>query len=408
MISLAVQAALGLLAAPGTPTLSGLLQAELVRAADSEDQLADGTGAPLNRDRFAMRRARLRLEGDAAPAAYVAEASFDTVDAPRAGVRQVEVAAVYRSAESAPVAVTARLGAGVFAIPFGHEVGLERDGERLFAERSAVADALFPGQLDAGARLVVAVEGARLELAVQNGEPIAAASFPGRDPNAAKDFTGRAGYVATFGEQVEVEVGVSALSGTGFHAGTSPTKEVLVWRDFNEDGLAQASEISAIPGSAGTPSEDFDRWATGADARVQVALPVVGELTLAAEAVVASNLDRAGRRADPVLLGRDQRAIGYVAALTQALGEHALVGARLDVYRSELDRTELRSGRLVRAEETRRTWTVAAAGRLSHPHGELRLLLQYSMQEDTLGRDDAGRPADLDDDRITARLQVTF
>src|SRR4051812_6647692 len=56
----ALAVALGPSAWAAPVELSGFLQADYVRSQESEDQLADGTGAPLNQDRFLVRRARVR------------------------------------------------------------------------------------------------------------------------------------------------------------------------------------------------------------------------------------------------------------------------------------------------------------------------------------------------------------
>src|SRR5581483_10303301 len=76
--------------------------------------------------------------------------------------------------------------------------------------------------------------------------------------------------------RVHVVAGVSALSGVGFHPGERPTKDTLIWRDANEDGLVQASELTAVNASAGVPSESFPHSAVGGDARVRVDVPIVG------------------------------------------------------------------------------------------------------------------------------------
>lgn len=384
------------------PRWSGLLQTDLIWAEDSSNQLHDATARPLNRDAFVLRRGRLRAEHATEWTAWVAEADFNTIDGPQAGFRQVEGALHW--AGTGPLAgLDLRLGAGVFAIPFGHEVGGERDADRLFTERSTFADALFPGQLDVGARLEVAWAPARLVLALQNGEPLAERSYPGQDPNDSKDLTLRIDAAAGLGERVRVAGGLSALTGTGFHPGTTPTKERILWRDLNEDGVVQTSEITTLPPTAGTPSADFDRFGLGADVRVEVHLPVVGPLRLTAEGVLATNLDRGLRPADPVLIGRDQRALGGAVALTQALGP-ADVGVRYDVYAPELDRSEVRAGTTVRAEERFTALTVVAGVRVE----AARLVLEYQRLGDALGRDDTGKPADLKNNALKARLQVGF
>ncbi len=392
-------------APPDGPRLSGLVQTDLRFARDASDQLSDGTGAPLNRDAFVLRRGRLRVEGGAALVAFAVEGDFNTVDGAHAGFRQVEGALQWSGAAGGAFEdLSIRLGAGVFATPFGHAVYVERDADRLFTERPKMADALFPGQLDVGARLCVGLPPAQLIVALQNGEPLAEDAFPGVDPNAAKDLVARAQSSVALGSRVRL----SMLSGTGFHAGTQPTKDRFVWRDLNEDGVVQTSEITSLPAAAGVRSRNFDRWGLGADLQILVQLPVLGPLQVQLEGALASNLDRGLRPADPVLLGRAQRALGGSAAIIQALGSFDL-GLRLDHYAPELDATETRAGGVVRADEHFTTWTAAGGWRVDDG-GPIqgRLVVEYRHEDDTLGRDAAGAPADLDNDALTARLQVTF
>ncbi|MEZ4464310.1 MAG: hypothetical protein R3F60_06035 [bacterium] len=389
--------------AGATPRWSGLVQADFQASQASRDQLADGSGAPLNQDAFTLRRGRLRAEDEVDWTAYVIEADFNTVDGPQAGFRQIE-GTLRWAGTGALDGLTVRLGAGVIPIPFGHAVAGERDADRLFTERPVFADALFPGQLDAGARLVVGYGAARLIVAVQNGEPLGEAAWPGVDPNAAKDVTGRIEAAAPLSARVRLEGGLSALSGEGFHAGTPPTKERLQWRDLNEDGIAQPSEISTLPPSAGTPSAGFDRFGLGADLRVIVEIAGLGALVVGAEGALATNLDRGLRPADPVRGGRDQRAVGGAVAVTQALGP-VDVGVRADVYAPHLDATEVRAGGTVRADERWTTWTATVGARVGAGG---RLIAEYRRQRDTLGRDAAGRPADLENDVVVGRLQVGF
>jgi hypothetical protein len=409
---------------PSAVTWRGYVQTDYVRTQQSEDQLADGTGLPLNEDRFLVRRARLIASG-ASPRSsaglelvYVIEGDFNTRDGARAGMRQIEGALQWTaSAETLPeLPLTLRFGAGVIPTPFGYEVYEQRDAERWFTERSLMGRAFVPGQLDLGARLGAALDwsaaepGTRLALdvAVLNGEPLGSASLPGGDPNAAKDVAARATAAVPLSRRARLEFGVSGLSGTGFHAGATPSEQSLVWRDFNEDGIVQLGELQAIAAASGTPSQNFDRWGLGGELRSIIDWPELGRLTLSLEAALAVNLDRAVRPADPVFLGRDQRAVGLAAAVTQELGPHAVIGFRFDFYRPEIDRTELRGGTLVRSREEFMTYTGLAGTRLKLGTVEGRLIAEYAVQRDPLGRDASGRPADLRNDTLTARAQVSF
>ena len=191
-----------------------------------------------------------------------------------------------------------------------------------------------------------------VQIAMVNGDPLGDPAFPVQDPNHAKDIVGRLGVSGGRG-RVAFAAGLSGLSGTGFHRGTPETKDVLVWRDQNEDGIVQLSEIQVIPGSAATPSQDFHRFALGADARVRIALPRLGPLEIFGEAVWASNLDRGLAPADPVATGRDLRERGWVAGFVQPLGQWFAVGGRYDRYDPDADASEQRA--LVVCRSTRTT-----------------------------------------------------
>lgn len=391
--------------------ISGLVQTDYQRSQESEDQLDPGTGESENRDRFLIRRARLRGARIWSFADATVEADFNTVAGASVGLRHVEGAvrwtgpATSWSPGSPPLL---RLGAGMLRAPFLFEVAEQGDAERLFAERSLMAQAFFPGEYDVGVQASAELDWLRVVLAVQNGEPVGSRALPLEDPNAAKDVLGRVVIRARLG-RVRIEGGFAAVRGTGFHPGTQPTEDTFVWRDANEDGIVQLGEIQAVPGASGTPSENFDRWGLQGDLRAGVRIPRLGDLWLVAEGALAENLDRGVRPADPVFLGRDQRAVGAYLGLVQEIGRRWLVGFRFDTYRPELDRTELQGGELVRSEETFSGYSGAVALRFGLADGVPgRAVVDYTRRKDPLGRDAAGRPADLANDVLTARLQLEF
>ena len=431
-------------------TLSGYSQIDYVHSQESVDQLNDANGQPLNQNRVLIRRTRLKLAQQWRMLEYAVEADFNTVSGPQVGLRHVEVALNWPPVEPpvAAVAVAAavpdagaaaieaaagldggsteavaieqapplkprfpvsfRLGAGMFRAPFGHDVYELSNAERLFAEPSMLLQAFYPGEFDLGVRLTFAWRGLGVVVAMQNGEPIGERSFPGRDPNDAKDYFVRATARAEVTPRVTVEGGASTTVGTGFHAGTPATKDVLVWRDLNEDGVAQLTEIQAIRGSSATSSENFNRWGVGGDLRVKIGLPL-GQLLLFGEAATATNLDRGIRPADPVLLGRAQRSLAAFGGFTQDIFSHGLIGVRVDYYAAALDQSQLQAGTLVRSSETFINYSFAAAFRFVGPQfvgGRGRVLVDYTLKQDPLGRDAAGRPADLRNDVFTVRLQL--
>jgi hypothetical protein len=293
---------------------------------------------------------------------------------------------------------------GLFKIPFGWEV-VQSDRDRLFLERSAIVRALFPGEYDLGGRLQGGWRFLRYAVAVQNGEPIGERTFPLRDPNRAKDVTGRVGVDTPVGRFVQWAGGFSALYGRGFHKGTPPTKPILTWQDRDEDGTYDTGELQVTPGMSATPSANFSRFALGADARVGFRTPRLGETQVYAEVIWAKNLDRAVLVADPMgPLGRDVRELGYYLAVTQDLGRHIQVGVRYDTYDPDRDATDSQGAQLVPSSQAYRTLALALALRA----GPGRLVIEYDINRNHLGRASNGMPANLADNVFTVRSEVKF
>jgi hypothetical protein len=383
-------------------SLSGFLQADLAFRQSSEDQINSSTGAPLNEDRFLLRRARLRGAYDSTYFASVLELDANTVSGGQVRVLGAEASARWPGAESQPPLVMVTFG--LFKIPFGWEV-VQSDKDRLFLERSTVVRALFPGEYDLGARLQGGWRFLRYAVAVQNGEPIGERTFPLRDPNLAKDVTGRVGVDTPVGALAKLAAGFSALYGRGFHKGTPATKPTLSWQDRNENGTFDSGELQVAPGVSATPSANFSRFALGADARLSLRIPRLGETVLYGELIWAKNLDRAVLIADPLgPLGRDLRELGYYVAAVQDLGPHVQVGVRYDSYDPDRDATDTQGARLVPSSQVYQTVALALALRA----GPGRLVFEYDINRNHLGRASNGMPANLADNVLTIRSEVKF
>src|SRR5262249_59113192 len=152
----------------------------------SQDQLNNATSAPLNEDRFMVRRARAKVELDYGLIAGAVEFDGNTVSGTTARIVDAE-ASLRWMGETQPYV---QLTVGLFKTPFGFEV-IQSDRDRLFMERSTAERALFPGEYDAGARISGGWRFLRYAVGVMNGDPLGEKLFPGRDPNGAKDFVGR-------------------------------------------------------------------------------------------------------------------------------------------------------------------------------------------------------------------------
>lgn len=387
--------------------VSGYAQVDYLRRQISLDEVSDGSGEALNEDRFLVRRARLRVDRDWR---YVGLTSVTELFAGDHAVRPVafDLHAGLPSREpGAPPLLAFR--AGLFPVPFGYENYEETDDQRFFGERTLVAYGLVPGRFDLGAALSGHIWAVDWIVAVQNGEPLDVGRFAYEDPNAAKDIAGRVRVSGNLTPTVRAAVATSMLYGRGFSAGTPPTKDSFEWRDLNEDGRVLPSELIPIPGSAGRPSANFERWGLGADLQLWTEVPGLGRLFVYGEVAVAVNLDRAVAPADPVLLGRDQRGFGFYVAATQALTEHATIGARFEQYEPNADSLELFDGITVVTRRRFRTATAGVSANLAMSDtARARVHAEYEHQQNSLGRDNRGRPAQLDNDTVRLRFEVVF
>jgi hypothetical protein len=295
--------------------ITGFVQAQYVRNDASKDAV-DSSGKPLNKDIFEVRRARLRATYTLGLAEFVLN-----VDAIPAGVtvKEAEGSMTIPWSDEVRTKVTA----GLMYIPWGYE-SQESDSVLPFIERSMLSNRLFPGQRDIGVRAAGNLFNRTLEyqFAVMNGNPISDAVFPAVDPNSAKDVIGRVG-VNVGG----LRAGVSGLVGKGF---LPPGVDDPKTTTLNEAHSARS----------------FPHRAAAFDVTFTHDLPVIGQLALYTEGVIARNLDRStlGDYPKPVVLTIDgnkafadgavagaKQLGGYVGFL-QHLGPYVAVGARGEIF----------------------------------------------------------------------------
>ncbi len=389
------------LAPPGF-RVSGYLQVQYENNQISEDQLLQG-GTPLNQDRFSVRRGRLRLRGAWEYAAAELEIDASTTTGPTASVRRANLSALWRNPdrELPPyLAVTA----GLTEVPFGIELQLGQD-ELVFMERTTGSLAFFPGPTDVGAVIFGGVGPLRYEVGAFNGTPIDDRQGTlRREPNRAPDFAGRLG-IQLPSDVFELVAGVSFLAGTGFHAGQDATAPTLQWIDLNEDGvISGVGELVGVPGSDATPSENFGRWALGADLALGITTGI-GATRLYGEITMAENLDRGLYVADPVTADEDVREIAAYVAVVQDVTKWGLVGARYDLYDPNSDLLDQQRGLQVPADASIHTISPVVGVRWP---GHGRLVIQYDVIRDHLARNAAGLPTDVRNNRLTVRVQGEF
>jgi hypothetical protein len=395
-------------------TISGYVHLDWVVFRDSsQNEVNPSSGEPLNEDRFLVRRARLRLESDQGLVHGAFDLDANTIRGPQVRPWNAEAslkwppttayrgpATVAQSTADEPFVI---VSAGLLVTPFGFDVA-ELENQRPFLERSTMASELVPQSYDLGVRILGGYRFVNYALGIMNGDPIGESTFPGRDPNKSKDLVFRVGASTEVTDGVRFDLGFSGLTGRGFHKGNAPSKDQLVWRDQNEDGQVQQTELQVLAGSPATPSEGFQRFALGADARARVRLPVLGDLSLRAELVRAKNLDRGVFTADPVASSRDLRELGWYLAVTQELTRWSLVGVRYDTYDPDADARDQRPFALVPRDSSLSTWAFMATARWN----KARLVAEYDHRKSSLGRDVTGAPTTLADDSFTVRAVVGF
>lgn len=377
--------------------VTGYVQGQYEAHADSDDQLRQG-GALINQDRFVLRRARVRVSGTWEYASALLEIDGNTVRGPAIGFQKAEASLHYRPYPNKLPIVQAAIG--LFDAPFGYEL-VESPRTRPFLERSQASRAFWPGEPDVGLRVAGAVGFARWTIAALNGNPLGT-PFATQAPASAKDVVFRLGAEAHPFADLAIGGAISALRGKGFHPGTDATKGTLEWHDQNEDGVVQPFELQALAPSAATPSQTFDHWAIGADLQLHYRSRI-GITKVYGELLLAQNMDRGMFVADPVLTSVDSRELGYYAGVTQEITRYGIVGFRYDYYDPNSDAFDKRAGRLVPFSQAITTYSPMVG--LVLP-GRARLIGQYDIVRNYLGRDVTGVPTNLKTNALTVRLQV--
>jgi hypothetical protein len=385
---------------PSGLRVGGFLQGQFESNQISQDQLAPG-GAPLNFDRFTLRRGRLRFDRGWQYANATLELEANTTRGVNVGIRRAEASLLYRGNNGDALPPLVMLTLGVTDIPFGFELQ-ESARVRPFMERSTGSSALFPTEMDVGLKLSGAVSFLRYAFAVTNGEPVDTLARYPRDPNAAKDFSGRVGVETQPLPVLAVAGGTSFYQGKGFHAGVDATKPSFGWLDINEDRVIQPNELQALPGTAATPSLNFKRWAYGLDLTLTLRSKF-GTTRLLAEGFVASNLDRAYLIADPGLGNNDIREMGGHVAVVQDVTRWGQVGFRASYYDPNSDFFNDVRGRQIPTSIAVTTLSPMVALLLP---GRARVSFQYDFVSDSLAKDTQGVPTNAKNNQLTLRLQV--
>ena len=390
--------------ADGSFKVHGYIQSQYEFHQDSEDQLFVG-GAPINQNRFLLRRVRLKIERDWKYGGAMVEFDANTVKGPSIGLQHAEVSLAYRDSEHKPLV---RAVMGLFDNPFGREV-VESPRTRPFMERSYASREFFPAEPDLGVGLMGEIAWFRYSVAAVNGQPLGdRTGFVLQDPNSHKDIVGRVGVAVDFPHETQITGGASVLNGKGFRPGTDPTKNTVQWRDnLVENSLLEPTELIGIPGTAGTPSVNFTRWLVGGDLGIEFASPL-GRTHVFGEISVGANMDRNVFIADPVTAGYDIREFGYYAEIYQEFKlariapVEPILGFRYDFYDPDSDVLEKRSGHTLPLTESVSTFAPLVGVQIAH---RARLVGEWDIIGDSMARNTVGVPIDRKNNIVTIRLQ---
>jgi hypothetical protein len=381
--------------------VSGYVQGQYQTSQLSEDQL-DSSGTPLNQDRFLVRRARLRVDRGWDFAFATIEVDGNNENGFSFGLRRAEGSLLWRGPDASAPPLAA-LTVGLTDIPFGYEL-FEPNRTRLFLERTTASRAFFPGDPDFGAKVSGAVGFFRYSVGVYDGTPVPDSdpSSIGFDPTSEKDVLGRFGVETEPAPGLGLSGGASFLRGTGFHPGTTATKNALQWQDVNQNGAVDPGEVQGVPAQASQPSKTFDRWLLGVDLEGRFRTPL-GRGMVYGEVYVGDNYDRGLVVADPTETNVDVREVGWYAAFVQEVTQYGLVGLRVGAYNPNADATTQQGANLVPRDQTITTWSPLVG--LVLP-GRARLTFEYDHILNLAGLDARGVPTALREDTAALRLQV--
>jgi len=320
---------------------SGYLQARYENAEDSDDSLRISGTPPAvtvaNRNRFYIRRARLKLTYDSSPLSqgviYFDGGTDRTVRLLEAYVTLLD-----------PWTVEHRhsLTVGQFNVPFGYEI--ERSSSvRELPERSRAENVLFPGERDRGLKVVSQwTDQLETVVSVLNGGGISHPLYANTDPTGMKDLTGR----------VRWSQGVFDVAASYY------------WGD----------EATPLVG----PDVETDKTRLGFDAQIFYEAPSIGGGTLRGEFYSGENLNADSLRAlapppagqGTALLRPGNLATDFVGGYVmwvQNFGDRAQVAVRWDTFDPNVDKDHDEYWRL-------------GTGLNFFPDGNVRITVSYDFQ----------------------------
>jgi hypothetical protein len=389
--------------------VSGYIQAQW-QYADSNGQpsFAGGNFAPLTKQRFQLRRARLKTQYESATSRYVLQ--FDVAQTGLA-IKDAYVTLME------PWLKTFSGTMGVFNRPFGFEIAYS-SSSRESPERSRVFQTLFPGERDMGAMLEIAPPSEMGPLSMLNFK---GGVFTGMRENTVEndneqDFIGRLGFQAPFyGINLSIDGGVSAYMGKV----TNRTDTVF------ESGTGANGLKAMVRDVGGNLNGTVDRNYYGADLQLYYDLPVIGGTSLRGEYLWGEQPGAAGSSSFYPGTGSlyKREFMGWYAMLVQNIFAKNQLVFKYDVYDPNVNADAGDIGKATTAAPVGPAGVALGAadiqistlglGWLYHWDENVRLMAYYDMvANEEINANAAGGLAtwkqDFDDNIFTFRIQVKF
>jgi hypothetical protein len=347
---------------------SGYIQSRYERTGDASWGFTsnEATGAPRGKNRFYIRRGRLKTTYAGDISEYMLQ--IDAASETGVTLKDAEASLVLNETVfPGPTPWEFKLTLGQFKVPFGFEV-VQSSADREMPERAQFIRAYFPGERDRGLRMTFRYDWLRVATAVINGNFTQGdtAGSLGFDQSSFKDVIGHVGGDFEF----------LAIAGS------------LQWgHDYRQAGAGRNQYLR------------YNRFRLGADAQFYYDIPSVGGLSLKGEVVYQndSNLAFSGAPADKCL---DLKSYGWYAILTQNVGEYFGFTFRADQFDPNTGVEDTCTNAAAMTSKTDRNTNFGGA-LLIYFSGNLKATLAVQHFGEQSGRG-------VDNDIYTAQLQARF
>lgn len=351
--------------------MSGYVQSQFQSAeAAGAASYAGGNFPSATASRFSVRRGRLKAQ-------YTNELTLSTaviqIDITQGGVGIKDAYLGIRDPWTKFIGVTA----GVFDRPFGFEISYS-SSSRENPERTRMFQVLFPGERDLG----VKIEVLPAEF-LFNGEWLSyfnfrAGFFNGTGPTAnendnRKDFIGRLGFELPFADlNLAVDGGVSLYRGSV----RATSKKI-----YTVDAATRAFVVDSTSANLGS---NFDRNYVGVDLQVYYELPVLGGISVRAEAIQGTQPstqtdNRVYATANADLYRREIR--GFYVNVIQNIGAKHQVVIRYDEFdpNTKVSRADIGATGTARLTDQDVKFSTLGMGYIYHWDDNVKFVFYYDI-----------------------------